>query len=894
MYECLTPPGTKYVDCHSSNVIYLLTCSNCGLQYVGETSQQLNARFTGHRAGIKNPSKHGTCKILSNHLNKGLCKNAKYMVQILEKLPGTGRTERNAVDVKQTSSRRKREDYWIKTLRTVFPYGLNDRVGDDFMRDQANVRIGLKFPSLKRTFDRVSRRNSRKGSKGMTHKTFLNKLEEILKSNLKEALNFIRMSLSTMKKSELKQLGYAVRELLGSKSLDFPFSQWYSAALDIIDCRIYVIPPSKPKRSSPSNILRVKFCSKGIEAVNLPSILHDSDVLESIPSVANSFTPPTVVFSLDSAVGSKLFNFNKFVSSLDVDDFIKDPSKLPCNCGTSSFSNSHHGHIISGDLRLITNNKLRKLFTKGPKYRERKMIDWNNMETALLQSVRECAEIWCKKFKKSDKVLLPWVVVVAEKVRKRIEHLKTVHKLRPVREVLKDRECLKTLEDLQNRFVIVPIDKAAGNVAFVCKRFYAEVIVKELGLNGGVACPTYECIRDLRINDIVHKDVLQLDEKFNLTVPDESKVLPHIYWLPKLHKNPIKFRFIIAAPKCSIKPLSQTITKVFKLFYRQIEAYNAKSRFFSSVKTFWVLQNNEDVIASVEKLNKRNSVRTMSTFDFSTLYTKIPHSKLLDVLNELTDFCFQGGTHEQLSIGNFDAKWVSKSHRSGLRFSRSSFKDALKYLMESCYFTFGDRIFRQAIGIPMGCDPAPFMANLFLYHYESNWLKNLRKESLQKARRFSHTFRFIDDLLTINDDNLFLESFKEIYPAELELNLESSGDRVTFLDLELINHGGHLDTKLFDKRDSFPFSIVRLPFKCSNIPTSMFYGSIGAEVLRTGRVSSSKDYFLPAGKSIIDRSLKQGAEVSSLKKTLKKLYGRHQVLRSFAQNASLFADSLFL
>ena len=66
------------------------------------------------------------------------------------------------------------------------------------------------------------------------------------------------------------------------------------------------------------------------------------------------------------------------------------------------------------------------------------------------------------------------------------------------------------------------------------------------------------------------------------------------------------------------------------------------------------------------------------------------------------------------------------------------------------------------------------MANLFLYYYESIWIKNLKKESLQRARLFGNTFRFIDDLLTINDNEEFLKSFKEIYPPELQLNLEHS------------------------------------------------------------------------------------------------------------------------
>ena len=92
----------------------------------------------------------------------------------------------------------------------------------------------------------------------------------------------------------------------------------------------------------------------------------------------------------------------------------------------------------------------------------------------------------------------------------------------------------------------------------------------------------------------------------------------------------------------------------------------------------------------------------------------------------------------------------------------------MEYLIDNCYFTFGDKIFKQVIGIPMGSDPAPFKANLFLYYFENKWMKNLKKENLKKARRFARVFRFIDDLVAINDNNLFLENFRDIYPPEFQ------------------------------------------------------------------------------------------------------------------------------
>ena len=58
------------------------------------------------------------------------------------------------------------------------------------------------------------------------------------------------------------------------------------------------------------------------------------------------------------------------------------------------------------------------------------------------------------------------------------------------------------------------------------------------------------------------------------------------------------------------------------------------------------MQNNKPVTDAVNKLNKRNKAKSISTFDFSTLYTKLPHNKLLMVLHHLIDFCFDGGENK--------------------------------------------------------------------------------------------------------------------------------------------------------------------------------------------------------------------------------------------------------
>ena len=74
----------------------------------------------------------------------------------------------------------------------------------------------------------------------------------------------------------------------------------------------------------------------------------------------------------------------------------------------------------------------------------------------------------------------------------------------------------------------------------------------------------------------------------------------------------------------------------------------------------------------------------------------------------------------------------------------------------------------------MASDPAPFSANLFLFFYESRWLKSIKNTNYRVARKFGNIFRFIDDLITINDGNEFDNHYNEIYPPELILKNENT------------------------------------------------------------------------------------------------------------------------
>ena len=203
--------------------------------------------------------------------------------------------------------------------------------------------------------------------------------------------------------------------------------------------------------------------------------------------------------------------------------------------------------------------------------------------------------------------------------------------------------------------------------------------------------------------------------KFGIdNIPIENHRLPYMYWMPKMHKIPIKARFIIASPKSSVKLVA--ITSIFCLLFRQIQTYNDKCTFFTGVNTFWAVQNNKPVIDAMNGLNKRRKATSVSTFDFSTFFTKLPHNKLLMLLNSLIDFCFGGGESKYITVNNYGARWVKNIKDKIICLDKQQIKDAVAYLFLNCYFTVSPKIFCQIIGIPMGSDPVPFLPT---YSYTS-------------------------------------------------------------------------------------------------------------------------------------------------------------------------------
>ena len=146
-------------------------------------------------------------------------------------------------------------------------------------------------------------------------------------------------------------------------------------------------------------------------------------------------------------------------------------------------------------------------------------------------------------------------------------------------------------------------------------------------------------------------------------------------------------------------------------------------------------------------------------------------------------------------------------------------------------------------------------------------------KDLIQARKFSNMFRFIDDLTVINDGSEF---------EKVELKCEKSSEKqASFLDFDNVNKNFSL--RFSDKRESFSFSIVRMPYLPNNMLSKIFNASLEPKFFRIARTTTKLERFKSLCAKITSRMMKQGDTKSRIKQYIRKIYGRHfELFRSFS------------
>ena len=237
---------------------------------------------------------------------------------------------------------------------------------------------------------------------------------------------------------------------------------------------------------------------------------------------------------------------------------------------------------------------------------------------------------------------------------------------------------------------------------------------------------------------------------------------------------------------------------------------------------------------------------------------------------------------------------LSKKSSNGWSFTYDNVIEILKYLIDNIYVKFRGKIYRQIIGIPMGSDCAPQIADLFLYWYEHSFVSAGVDNGLAVVHVLQYASRYIDDL-NVPNSTTEIENIvcSDIYPDELEIvHTNEDPTTSTFLDLDIFINSTKFSTKLYDKRRDFGFKVISFPNLKSNIPSKPSYGTFIGELHRLCKSCSNLNDFINEVKLLVNKLINQNFLKQNLVQKLSKfLNSRPACLNKYWCNLNL---SMFL
>ena len=142
----------------------------------------------------------------------------------------------------------------------------------------------------------------------------------------------------------------------------------------------------------------------------------------------------------------------------------------------------------------------------------------------------------------------------------------------------------------------------------------------------------------MRRLSLIGIDRYHMAAKFGLFVDEDHSKLPTLFWLPKLHKRPYKSRFIANSSACTATELSILLTSCLTAIKNHVIKYCTTVYERNGKDLIWSIKNPGEIL---NKLESRGFLASgLSTYDFSTLYTTLPHNLAKEKLTELIEQTF--------------------------------------------------------------------------------------------------------------------------------------------------------------------------------------------------------------------------------------------------------------
>ena len=228
---------------------------------------------------------------------------------------------------------------------------------------------------------------------------------------------------------------------------------------------------------------------------------------------------------------------------------------------------------MTGNLKIISDSRIRYIVSKSPKYRFPSRIDFKKWREEIASAINDFGNRWCKREYVEPDALKEWKVSIFKIVDQRIKFYSQI--LLSPKPKSTFRHLKQGIQDFHWKHVLVPADKAANNVVVVWRLHYINTLKQELSGTKAYKETSKE------EKSVVNGHCNHLALKFSVCVKERQDRLPTMYWLPKLHKKKkkkkkkktYKARFIANSSSCTTTELSKLLTSCLTAVKNHIIRY---------------------------------------------------------------------------------------------------------------------------------------------------------------------------------------------------------------------------------------------------------------------------------------------------------------------------------
>ena len=757
--EQISDIKTYKIFCKTFCCIYGIKCKKCEMVYIGQTKNCLNIRINLHRSQVyrlqANPTIESTLEL--RHFAEH----------------GINEIEVSIIDVVNDNLQRLWwEQHHIKQLGSVFPYGLNTiNYNTTYNCDYYGV---LNNKTVAKSVFKYNLHRKKRG--GRKRKISFDETVNNIKSFFSDNVDmghiphgWIKNMIFGVRIKFFQKIWYFVQqhEILFDTDLDHrnlavmkDLIKLRANSLNIDLCR-------KVNKKVFKEYFVVQFRNKNYDRIPLKRIVENCTKLLPIGDFRVS-----VAYKYRLPVGRKIFNYNSFSCNL------KKTDMDTCDCNNmTGFTEPTLKHVITGNLDVIKNAELRGIMERGTKYRFQ--VGKNVIET-FIKDVEDFIYKMAVKYSMPIETFEEWKHFV-------IKGFGECYR-RNMYGIYCEKLNLGEIEKIQEKYIITYVDKATSNYALTCRKLYHKSLL--------------DCYSNVTMYQHLNMSKRSIENRIMALYKKIGIVLKHVRFpyltlIPKLHKNPIKFRPVTIGYKTYLKEANDRLLEILKTIIPKLKNQGAH-----------MVSNSFEAKQMLEGISDDVYYRC---YDFTDLFNNINIKDLFDIL--------------MISYEKFDLQ---------LFVTFEKYKILARMVLFETVLYNGMDFYKQSFGIPMGGSCSSMLTDVYLNHYESGI--HILNEII--------FIRYVDDCLTVVEEQDYTLDFG-FYPSGLQLveSVPIDGE-VNFLDLTIANKksdGGCKKTifRMYDKRSAFTFRINYLIPWTSNIDKKVFRNIIRNYLIRSKRLNTN-------------------------------------------------------